>query len=187
MIRCCDMIPQMNHWFRDKSKHFCCAAAGHQYQPWGGNNAKPGYVLCLYGDGGVHYIRAEVPQPVAAGKLALLKLMLAEKNLLSIVHDERSYTNFWKHINQICDQEFSMIAKSCPTVYVKVQARQRTSNANNDSNVVLLQNQVGFPTSSSHVLLYQHLNLTPFQPFALLSDAHLLRSLTSRWWRRRPR
>ena len=136
MIRCCDMIPQMNHWFRDKSKHFRCAAAGHPYQPWGGNNAKPGYVLCLYGDGGVHYIRAEVPQPAANGKLALLKLMLAEKNLLSIVHDENSYTNFWKHINQICDQEFSMIAKSCPTVYVKVQARQRTSNANNDNEAI---------------------------------------------------
>ena len=43
--RCCDIIPQMNHW-RGTQGSFRCAAGGHRYQPWAESKAKPGYIVC---------------------------------------------------------------------------------------------------------------------------------------------
>ena len=119
-IRCCDVIPQMNHWFRDTGNHFRCAAGGHMYQPWGGTKEKPGYILCLYSDDGVKYIRAEVPMAEVETKLALLKIMMAEDNILAIIHDRTSFTDFWRHIDNVCDVQFCIVEKHCDKVYLRV-------------------------------------------------------------------
>ena len=121
-IRCCDIIPQMNHWWRDGQKRFRCAAGGHPFRPYAdaGTKKMPGYILCLYGNDGVTYIRAEVPNGKAATKLALLKIMMEPKNLLAIVHDATSFADFWKAIDSTCNEQFCIVQQHCTKVHLQV-------------------------------------------------------------------
>ena len=119
-IRCCDVIPQMNHWWRDGQKRFRCAAGGHPFQPYAGTKMMPGYMLCLYGNDGVTYIRAEVPKGKAETKLALLKIMMEPKNLLAIVHDETSFGDFWNVIDATCNDQFCIVSQHSAKVSLEV-------------------------------------------------------------------
>ena len=69
----------------------------------------PGYVLCLYGDHGVMYIRAEVPHGKAESKLALLKIMMEPRNILALVHDDTSFAAFWELIDSTCNEQFCIV------------------------------------------------------------------------------
>ena len=80
----------------------------------------PGYILCLYGNDGVTYIRAEVPNGKAATKLALLKIMMEPKNLLAIVHDATSFADFWKVIDSTCNEQFCIVQQHCTKVHLQV-------------------------------------------------------------------
>ena len=120
-LRCCDIFGSMNCWWRDGQKNFRCAVAGHKYTPWSEEKHKmPGFLICLYGAGDTHYLRAEVPSQSNETKLALLKLMMAEENILSIMHDEISYNDFWEHIDGICDNLFSVLGKHCTRVFCRI-------------------------------------------------------------------
>ena len=109
----------MNQWWRDTQGRFRCAAGGHHYQPWAESKEKPGYILCFFGDDGVTYIRAEVPD-AAATKLALLKIMMEPANILALVHDATSFADFWTLIDSTCTAQFGILAKHCPKVYLQV-------------------------------------------------------------------
>ena len=39
---------------------------------------------------------------------------------MAIIHDAESYNHFWKTINNVCDQEWSLIASQCDRVAVKI-------------------------------------------------------------------
>ena len=97
-----------------------CAAGGHLYRPFAGTKRLPGYILCLYGEDGVTYIRAEVPDKKAAAKLALLKIMMEPKNILAIVHDATSCADFWKAIDSTCNGQFCIVKQHCTKVHLQV-------------------------------------------------------------------
>ena len=80
----------------------------------------PGYMLCLYGNDGVTYIRAEVPKGKAETKLALLKIMMEPKNLLAIVHDETSFGDFWNVIDATCNDQFCIVSQHSAKVSLEV-------------------------------------------------------------------
>jgi len=139
-LRCCDIFGSMHSWWRDGQKNFRCAVAGHKYSPWSEEkHTMPGFLICLYGAGDTHYLRAEVPSQANETKLALLKLMMAEENILSIMHDEVSYGDFWKCIDGICNKQFAVLGKHCTRVYCRIpepEFKAASSAASLDRHVV---------------------------------------------------
>ena len=118
-IRCCDLLPQMNQWFRDGKSNFRCVWKACVYKPWGSGigidtNVMPGYTLVMYSkDKPTKFIRAVVPNDDVNKKLGILKLMFEERNILSMLHDSRSFENFWKVINSVCDEQYAITAAHC--------------------------------------------------------------------------
>ena len=66
-------------------------------------------MLCLYGDHGVTYSRAEVPYGRVETKLGLLKIMMEPRNILAPVHDDTSFAAFWELIDSTCNEQFCIV------------------------------------------------------------------------------
>ena len=66
---------------------------------------------------GVRFIRARVPDRTSETKLALLKLLMTEPDILSLMHDATSFDDFWKHIHGLCTRQFAMVSGHFSRVY----------------------------------------------------------------------
>ena len=116
------------------------------YHPWGGpyEDDKPGFILCLYGvDGiGTRFIRAEVPTGENDQKLSLLKLLMTSGCIISLVHDIKSYVDFWSIIDNICTAQFSIAAERCNKLTCKMpEPRHKAAVSQNNVHIFFVQEE----------------------------------------------
>ena len=94
-------------------------------QQYNRNSKTPGYVLIFYGPSmSTWFVRGQPPTDEsgsrAHSKLGLLKAIMIEGAIYSLIHDETSFEHFWQAVNMESNRQFQEIARYSTTLFMQI-------------------------------------------------------------------
>jgi len=124
---CKNLVPAGNKWYRDGKAGWRCPWNGCPWARWKDKTGSwvhevPSYLLVIYGPGAKpYYLRAEPPPTDVDNELALLKLMMCEEDILSLIRQESHGKDIWRGINDLCNKEFAVCARHCTQAVIRLE------------------------------------------------------------------
>jgi hypothetical protein len=123
-IECCQVLVPLNQWFRGGvDNKYRCPVNHCKYHPFKQAAGEGASYYLVFQDylGKRHYVPAEPPAGNEANHVAILKLMFCEENLPALLGDEEGVDHYWKVINRICKDEFSVLMDDCGGIEIEIK------------------------------------------------------------------